>query len=151
MARNLMLVLCAWTVVLTESLAPAWSAEPPVPAVPVAHPIAVKMVVIANFEPGQDMGDEPGEFQLWAEREHLDQVIAIKGALHPLRRNDAGLYGMVWGDTGSMIGGVGEQLEALVLDARFDFRKTYWLFTGISGTDPKLASVGSAAWARWVV
>jgi purine nucleoside permease len=34
---------------------------------------------------------------------------------------------------------------------RFDFSKTYWLFTGISGADPQVASVGSAAWARWVV
>jgi purine nucleoside permease len=126
--------------------------QPPIPPMPtVAHPIEVRMVVIANFEPGKDMGDEPGEFQFWAEREHLDEVIPIKGALHPLRRNDKGLYGMVWGDTGSMVGGVEEQLEALVLDPRFDFRKTYWLFTGISGTDPHLASVGSAAWARWVV
>ena len=38
-----------------------------------------------------------------------------------------------------------------MLDPRFDFRKTYWLFTGISGTDPNVASVGSTAWARWVV
>lgn len=151
MPRRLMLAVCAAMALLTGTLESAWSAEPAVPAMPVAHPIPVKMVVIANFEPGRDMGDEPGEFQLWAEREHLDQVIAIKGALHPLRRNTAGLYGMVWGDTGSMVGGVAEQLEALVLDPRFDFRKTYWLFTGISGTDPNLASVGSAAWARWVV
>lgn len=132
--------------------AAAAATQPPIPPMPkVAHPIEVKMVVIANFEPGKDIGDAPGEFQFWAEREHLDQVIPIKGALHPLRRNKDGLYGMVWGDTGSMVSGVEEQLEALVLDPRFDFRKTYWLFTGISGTDPNLASVGSAAWARWVV
>jgi purine nucleoside permease len=44
-----------------------------------------------------------------------------------------------------------ENLTPFVLDARFDFSKTYWLFTGISGVDPQVASVGSAAWARWVV
>lgn len=114
-------------------------------------PVEVKMVVVANFETGADTGDAPGEFQFWAEREHLDEVIPIRGALHPLRRNRSGLYGIVWGGTGSMIGGCAEQLEALVLDPRFDFRKTYWLFTGISGTDPRIASVGSAAWARFVV
>ncbi len=44
-----------------------------------------------------------------------------------------------------------ENLTAFLLDPRFDFSKTYWLFTGISGADPQVASVGSAAWARWVV
>jgi purine nucleoside permease len=127
------------------------AAEPPVPVVPAIKPIPVKVIVIANFEPGADKGDAPGEFQLWAEREKLDEVIPLKGALHPLRRNAQGLYGMVWGSPDTMLGGVAEQLMALLVDPRFDFTKTYWLFTGISGVDPKAASVGSAAWARWVV
>jgi purine nucleoside permease len=115
-------------------------------------PIEVKVIVIANFEPGADTGDAPGEYQLWAEREKLTEAIPIKGALHPLMHNSkTDLYGIVWGDTGSMFGGAAEQLTALVLDPRYDFRKTYWLFTGISGGDPELAPVASAAWARWVI
>ena len=131
----------------------ALAAEPPVPPPPepVAGRIAVKVIVVANFEPGADTGDAPGEFQLWAEREHLDEAIQIRGTLHPLKRNDRGLFGIVWGEPDTMVSGVAEQLAAVVLDPRFDFRKTYWLFTGISGTDPNVASVGSAAWARWVV
>ncbi|HAF42186.1 MAG TPA: purine nucleoside permease [Sphingobium sp.] len=129
----------------------AFADEPPVPVVPAIKPIPVKVIVIANFEPGEDKGDVPGEFQLWAEREKLDEVIPIKGALHPLRRNGAGLYGMCWGSPDTMLGGVAEQLMSLLLDPRFDFSKTYWLFTGISGVDPQVASVGSAAWSRWVV
>ena len=127
--------------------------QPPVPPLPTPDPhrIEVRVLVVANFEPGNDTGDAPGEFQFWAEREHLDEAISIRGALHPLRRNKDGLYGMVWGDTGSMLGSPAEQLMALLLDPRFDFTKTYWLFTGISGVDPNAASVGSAAWARWVV
>lgn len=127
------------------------AAEPPVPALPSVKPIPVKVIVVANFEPGADMGDAPGEFQLWAEREKLNEVIPIKGALHPLRRNADGLYGMCWGSPDTMLGGVAEQLMSLLLDPRFDFSKTYWLFTGISGVDPQIASVGSAAWSRWVV
>ena len=132
---------------------PARAAQPPVPPLPPPLPdrLAVKVIVVANFEPGNDTGDAPGEFQFWAEREHLDEVIPIRGALHPLRRNADGLYGMVWGDTGSMFGRPAEQLMALLLDPRLDFTKTYWLFTGISGVDPNVASVGSAAWSRWVV
>jgi purine nucleoside permease len=130
----------------------ARAAEPPVPALPaVSPPIAVKVIVVANFEPGADTGDAPGEFQLWATREHLSEAIPVRGVLHPLMRNSSGLYGIVWGGTSSMLGGPEAQLTALLLDPRFDFRKTYWLFTGISGADPQVASVGSAAWARWVV
>ncbi|PZU10397.1 MAG: purine nucleoside permease [Sphingomonas sp.] len=134
------------------AFSPIHAAEPPVPPMPVVQGrIAPKIVVVANFEPGKDMGDEPGEFQLWAEREHLDEEIVVRGVLHPLRRNAGGVYGIVWGDAGTMVSGVGEQLSALLLDPRFDFSRTYWLFTGISGGDPNLAPVGSAAWARWVV
>lgn len=139
---------CATGVLAPVSVA---AAEPAVPEVPKVTPIPVKAIVIANFEPGADTGDAPGEFQLWAEREHLDEVIPLKGPLHPLRRNAQGLYGMVWGSPDTMLGGVAEQLMALLLDPRFDFTKTYWLFTGISGVDPQVASVGSAAWSRWVV
>lgn len=138
-------------VLALATIVPALAQEPPVPALPAVKPIPVKVIVIANFEPGADMGDAPGEFQLWAEREQLTEVIPVRGALHPLRRNAAGLYGMVWGSPDTMLGGVAEQLMSLLLDPRFDFTKTYWLFTGISGVDPELASVGSAAWSRWVV
>ncbi len=144
--------LCAALALGLFAAAPAVrAAEPALPVVPAVQPIPVKVMVIANFEPGADTGDAPGEFQLWAEREHLDEVIPVRGALHPLRRNAAGLYGMVWGDAHSLVVTPDVQLMALLLDPRFDFTHTYWLFTGISGIDPQVASVGSAAWARWVV
>ena len=41
------------------------------------HPIAVKVVVVTMFERGEDTGDVPGEFQLWVEREDLDQIIDL--------------------------------------------------------------------------
>jgi purine nucleoside permease len=107
---------------------------------PDSPPVSVPVVVIANFENGADVGDKPGEFQFWVEREHLDETIKVRGARGPVRRNKAGLYGLLL-----------ENLIPFLLDPRFDFTHTYWLFTGISGADPTMASVGSAAWARWVV
>jgi len=107
-------------------------------------PIEVRAVVVANFETGADTGDEPGEFQFWVEREHLNERVPVRGAPGVVRRNAAGLYGIV------LRHGITD-LAAFVLDPRFDFRKTYWLFTGISGVDPRAASAGSVAWARWVV
>jgi hypothetical protein len=35
------------------------------------------------FERGEDTGDTPGEFQLWVEREHLDQILPLPPAILP--------------------------------------------------------------------
>lgn len=94
----------------------------------------VRAVVVANFG---------GEFQFWRSREHLDEERPVRGAPHVLHRNKEGLYGLLLNDT--------TDLTAFILDQRYDLTKAYWLFTGISGVDPRAASVGSAAWARWVV
>jgi purine nucleoside permease len=40
---------------------------------------------------------------------------------------------------------------ALGLDPRFDLTHAYWLIAGIAGGTPDRISLGSAAWARWVV
>jgi purine nucleoside permease len=40
---------------------------------------------------------------------------------------------------------------ALGLDPRFDLSKAYWLVAGIAGVDPADASIGSAAWAEYLV
>jgi purine nucleoside permease len=40
---------------------------------------------------------------------------------------------------------------ALGLDPRFDLTHAYWVVAGIAGVNPNLGSVGSAAWAHWVV
>lgn len=108
-------------------------------------PLAPKVIIVAGWENGADSGDAPGEYQDWVEREYLDTVVPIRGVPTPiLRRNHAGVYGLVLRFGAS-------DLLALALDPRFDLHHTYWIFTGISGVNPNLASVGSVAWARWVV
>ena len=37
------------------------------------------------------------------------------------------------------------------MDTRFDLTHAYFLINGIAGVDPKYASIGSAAWAKYVV
>jgi purine nucleoside permease len=39
----------------------------------------------------------------------------------------------------------------LGMDPRFDLTHAYWLVAGIAGVDPEDASIGSAAWAEYVV
>ena len=106
-----------------------------------------KVVILTTFETGNDTGDKPGEFQYWVEREKLDHSIQVPGLQHPVRYNDAGVFGVVTGTCDRS--GLG--LMALGLDPRFDLSRTYWLTAAIAGVDAGEASVGSAAWARWIV
>lgn len=109
--------------------------------------IRPKVIVVATFEIGADTGDKPGEFQFWAEREHLDGSLVVPGLDHPVRFNAAGVYGVVSGTTVR----AGNQIMALCLDPRFDLTHTYWLINGIAGVNPGVASEGSAAWAQHVI
>lgn len=112
-------------------------------------PWAVKVVVVTTFEPGEDTGDVPGEFQYWVEREHLDQKLPFPGGVRPLRINKShDVLGVV---TGMTLANAGPSMMALGLDPRFDLSHAYFLVAGIAGVDPKEASIGSAAWASFVV
>jgi purine nucleoside permease len=65
-----------------------------------------------------------------------------------LRMNDRGVLGVV---TGVGTARAAATIMALGLDPRFDLTKAYWVVAGIAGIDPEDASLGSAAWAEWVV
>lgn len=110
--------------------------------------IPIRVVVVTMFERGADTGDEPGEFQYWVQREHLDRVIAFPQGYRDLRMNQRGVLGMV---TGIGTAKAAASIMALGLDPRFDLSKAYWVVAGIAGVDPQDASLGSAAWAEWVV
>jgi purine nucleoside permease len=111
-------------------------------------PIPVKVVVVTMFEPGEDMGDAPGEFQLWVEREHLDRVLGAGGGYHQLRMNKDGVLGMV---TGIGTAKAAASAMAFGMDPRFDLTKAYWIVAGIGGVDPADVSLASAVWATHVV
>jgi purine nucleoside permease len=100
------------------------------------------------FERGEDTGDQPGEFQFWVEREHLDHIFEMPGAYHPARMNDKGVLGTV---TGVGTAKAAASIMALGTDRRFDLSKAYWLVAGIGGGDPADVSLGSAVWAEHVI
>ena len=117
-------------------------------------------MILSCFEVGNDTGDVPGEFQFFAEREHLTQAIEVPGAPHPLVHNDRGLYGEVAGVVNVTPGHepdhyscvvTSELIMALCLDPKLDLRKTYWIINGIAGVDPASGSIGSTFWAKHVV
>ena len=117
------------------------------PALALAAPIPIKVVVVTAFEIGADTGDAPGELQPWIERYPAAEKVAIPGVERPARLSKDGVLVI---NTG-MFGRARGSLTALILDPRFDLSKAYWLMAGIAGVDPKAGSIGSAAWSDWVV
>jgi purine nucleoside permease len=113
-----------------------------------AKPIPVKVVVIAMFEVGNDTGDAPGELQYWVERDHLDRVYPMPDAYHAVRMNSEGEMAIL---TGAGTAHAAATVMAVGLDPRFDFRNAFWIVAGIAGGNPNRISLGSAAWAHYVV
>lgn len=113
-----------------------------------SKPIPVKVVVVAMFEAGEDTGDQPGELQYWVERDHLDRVFPLAAGYHSVRMNAEGEMAVL---TGQGTAHAAATIMALGLDPRFDLTHAYWLIAGIAGGSPERISLGSAAWARWVV
>lgn len=121
-----------------------------VPAAPsAAEPLRPRVVVISYFEIGEDIGDKPGEFQHWVEREKLTEVLPLPAAYHPPRHNAEGTLLALCAGMGTARATA--SMMALGLDPRLDLSKSYFLIAGIAGVDPADASLGSAAWAQWVV
>ena len=112
-----------------------------------ARPIPIKVVVLTTFELGADTGDVAGEFQHWVERYPLKQSIKVVGIERPVRYSSDGVLGVVTG----MRARPRESLAALILSPQFDLSRAYWIVAGIAGVDPRTGSIGSAAWARYVV
>jgi purine nucleoside permease len=112
------------------------------------RPIPVKVVVVTMFEVGADTGDQPGELQYWVERDHLDRVYQMPGAYHAVRMNAQGEMAVL---TGQGTAHAAATIMALGLDPRFDLSHAYFIVAGIAGGSPDRISLGSAAWARWVV
>ncbi len=137
--RALVLFACCTIPLFAQTAAPISS--------PIA-PIHVKVVVVAMFEPGEDTGDTPGEYQLWVEREHLDQILPLPAGYHHVRMNKDGVLGML---TGVATARAAASVMALGLDPRFDLTKAYWVIAGIGGGDPADVSLGSAVWASHVI
>jgi purine nucleoside permease len=132
--------LCA-ALLAAQTSAPVASTAP-------ANPIRIKVVVVAMFEPGEDTGDTPGEYQLWVEREHLDRVLPLAAGYHHVRLNKDGVLGLL---TGVGTARAAASVMALGTDPRFDLSKAYWIVAGIGGGDPADVSLGSAVWADHVI
>ncbi len=112
------------------------------------RPIEVRVVVVTMFEIGADSGDVAGEFQLWHERQKLNERFLFAHHHDLYFNRETGVLGMV---TGMGTANSATAVMELGTDPRFDLSHAYWLVAGIAGVDPQDASIGSAAWAEYLV
>ena len=103
-----------------------------------AVPIPIKVVILTTF---------PGEFKAFAARMPLTETVTAPGIEMPVHYSKNGVLGVVAG----MRGRPRESVAALISSGQFDVSHAYWIVAGIAGVDPRVASIGSAAWARYVV
>src|SRR4051812_43251870 len=139
------LLAIAGLLIISALSAPrADAAEPPA----TVNAIPVKVVIVSMYENGAITGDQPGEMQLWVERETLNHKFPFPMGEYELRMNDAGLLAIC---TGGGITNAATSIMALGTDPRFDLTHAYWLIAGIGGGDPEDVSLGTAVWAKHVV
>lgn len=112
-------------------------------------PIAPRVVIVAMFEVGNDIGDVPGEFQFWVERMNLERRVPIPAGNRDARLSDDGRVLAVVTGVGNTRAAA--SIMALGLNDTFDLRNAYWLIAGIAGIDPADGSIGSAVWSSRVV
>lgn len=105
-------------------------------------PRPVKVLVITMFGP---------EAEPWLKPFQLTDSIPVPG-LSPdypaLRCNSDDVCLLT---TGMGHANAAASTLAALLDPRFDFRQSYLLVAGIAGIDPLRGTLGTAAWARWLV
>lgn len=111
-------------------------------AQPAAAPRPLKVLIIAMFEP---------EAAPWIEPMKLTESIPVPGLLpeSPALRCNTDDVCLLTAGMGHA--NVAASTMAVTLDPRFDLRQTYVLIAGIAGIDPARGTLGTAAWARYLV
>ena len=103
---------------------------------------AVKVMIISMFAP---------EGQVWVDKLKLTQAIPVAGLSPDYPAVHCNASGVCQITTGMGHANAAASIAALVYSHRFDLRQTYFLIAGIAGIDPQQGTLGSAAWARYLV
>jgi purine nucleoside permease len=106
------------------------------------HPRPVKVLIISMFGP---------EGKVWLDHlgpmEHI-KVPGVSADYPDVQCNHDSVCVLT---TGMGHTNAAASMSALVYSRKFDLRKTYFLVSGIAGIDPAQGTLGSAAWARYLV
>jgi purine nucleoside permease len=120
------------------------SAATPAPTV-----IAPKVLTITMFQTGDPLGDGSGEASVWVKNDKLDQVVPIPGSYSPLYCNASFDHCLV--TTGVLAANAAATIMAVGLSDRIDLSQSYLMVAGIGGGPPDKITIGTAAWADWIV
>lgn len=107
-----------------------------------AAPRPIKAVIITMFGP---------EAEGWVKPFKLDERIAVPGLSPDYPAIQCSTDDVCLLTTGMGHANAAASTLALALDPRFDFTRTYFLIAGIAGIDPQQGTLGTAAWARWLI
>ena len=111
--------------------------------------IEVRVVVITTWEAIRGGRDLYGEQHAWRVKWPMTREIPFPAGLHPLLYDPSRHVLVIL--TGMATAHASASIMALGLDPRFELSHAYWVLAGTAGVDPKVASLGSAAWERFVV
>ncbi|MEO6920261.1 MAG: purine nucleoside permease [Collimonas sp.] len=102
----------------------------------------VKVMIITMFGP---------EGQAWLDRIGPWKTISVPGLSPDYPDVHCNKQDVCVITTGMGYANASASIMALTFSSRFDLRHTYFLISGIAGVDPAQGTVGSAAWAKYLV
>jgi purine nucleoside permease len=104
--------------------------------------IPVKVMIVSMFGPEGDV---------WLKHLPLTEAIAVPGLSPDYPTIHCTTGGACLLTTGMGEANAAASVSALIYSRQFDLTKTYWLVAGIAGVNPHDGTLGSAAWARYLV
>ncbi len=107
-----------------------------------ASPRPVKVMIVSMFAP---------EGQVWLDNLALNESIMVPGLspTYPTVHCNSDDVCQITTDMGKA--NAASSVAALLHSRKFDLSRTYFLVAGIAGVDPTQGTLGTAAWARYLV
>jgi purine nucleoside permease len=107
-----------------------------------SHGRPVKVMIISMFGP---------EGQVWLDNLGPWQAVTVPGLSPDYPDVHCNRQGVCVMTTGMGHTNAAASLMALTFSDKFDLRRTYFMIAGIAGIDPMRGTLGSAAWAKYLV
>jgi purine nucleoside permease len=102
----------------------------------------VKVMIVSMFGP---------EGQVWLDRLGPWRDIPVPGLSHDYPAVHCNRSNVCVVTTGMGHSNAAASMTALVFSRRFDLSRTYFIVAGVGGIDPARGTLGSTAWARYLV
>lgn len=112
------------------------------PSTAAPHARPVKVMIVSMFGP---------EGKVWLDHLGPWQAVRVPGLSPDYPEVHCNRQDVCVMTTGMGHSNAAASLMALAFSDRFDLRRTYFLIAGIAGIDPMRGTIGSAAWAKYLV